>query len=865
MPDVRMPDGTILRNVPEGTKRADIERAYQKARQAKAVPDQRPTSHVEGFLEGINKAGANALNYVEQMPGVGAPAKMLGMVLGATRGDPSLSSNIKRFARDQQAKSPNRGSTGGRIAGEIVGTLPTAMAPGGILAQGAMSGALVTENPNDPKGLMRDMTLGAVANKAGQQFGKRVVAPVAERVGRTAPVRRLGEAAAKLTGRAPLPLPRISRPEKTIIKATREGPPLRKATKLDEIRRNVADAADLGLPYALADASPQLRAVGGSAARFSPEAQALAMKNFDPRALGQADRAVNAVDSMLAPVTNIEQRAGEIRTAASAAARPHYEAAYAQQAPIDDELASMLRRPAGKAALKRAYEIAANEGRDPAQLGFILDDSGEVTLRETIARDAGRFAPQRLGNERNELTRRTVRAWNGAEIPKVGPVDMVGWLRLQGGLANQGGELGHMGMTNAPRRMDFVGQEARFGPLVNDAGGMNLDDAAHRAWEAGYFPELPERPTVNQFLDALRETHEGRARRFLPDDMREVERFQGAQAQRYDLQQQRFETGGTVRDKSYPADDQPFAPLEAYGEMKPVQHPTMETLDLVKRGLDSTLNDFRDPITRRLDLEGNPVAGSVNELLQQFKGRLDTISEPYKQARQVYSEGIAPRTALRLGYNEMSNNALPQRQFDEALGTLNERTLPEAQRGYATAMADNVNKQRLSGNPYNAVYGSTNQQRNVGTLFPEGAPRFKRQYELEGDMALTRQKVLGGSDTQARNIGDQIFQSDAANAGIDAGVQTLTGGGVPGATKLAGYVARNFLGDGKIGLLGAQRKADAVAPTLFDTSNPQGILEYLDDLARKMAEDQARKEAYGKVGGLLRLPVAPFVVGGSNR
>lgn len=83
-------------------------------------------------------------------------------------------------------------------------------------------------------------------------------------------------------------------------------------------------------------------------------------------------------------------------------------------------------------------------------------------------------------------------------------------------------------MTNAARRgMDHVGQEQRFGPLVNDQG-MTLDDAALQAWEAGYFPERTERPTVNDFLDALRGTQEGYDRRFLPSDLPELERYKAA-------------------------------------------------------------------------------------------------------------------------------------------------------------------------------------------------------------------------------------------------------------------------------------------------------------------------------------------------
>lgn len=190
------------------------------------------------------------------------------------------------------------------------------------------------------------------------------------------------------------------------------------------------------------------------------------------------------------------------------------------------------------------------------------------SLEEAAAIEAGRFGPAKAPNEREELTRRTVRSWSGTEVPKVGPVDLVGWLRTQGGLMDQGGELSHMGLTNAARRMEFAGQEARFGPLVNNTEGMNLDDAAMRAWETGYFPDHAERPTTSEFLDALRDTHEGRNRHFLPDDFAEMDRFRGAQAERYDLEQRRFETGEPIfSDKSVPAGpDAPFPPPQAYEE-----------------------------------------------------------------------------------------------------------------------------------------------------------------------------------------------------------------------------------------------------------------------------------------------------------
>jgi hypothetical protein len=133
------------------------------------------------------------------------------------------------------------------------------------------------------------------------------------------------------------------------------------------------------------------------------------------------------------------------------------------------------------------------------------NEVGSVEEAANIA--AGRYAERKPPNDRADLTRQTVRGINGP-VPKVGPTDIVGWLRLNGGLQDEGGELAHMGHNNAARKLDFAGQESRFGPLVHERG-MTLDDAARAAWEAGYFPELTDRPFVNEFLDALRGTHEG--------------------------------------------------------------------------------------------------------------------------------------------------------------------------------------------------------------------------------------------------------------------------------------------------------------------------------------------------------------------
>jgi hypothetical protein len=176
-------------------------------------------------------------------------------------------------------------------------------------------------------------------------------------------------------------------------------------------------------------------------------------------------------------------------------------------------------------------------------------------------------------------------------------------------------------------------------------------------------------------------------------------------------------------------------------------------------------------------------------------------------------------------------------------------------------MADQVDKQRLAGNPYKSIYGSPLQQGKVASMFPDGAQDFGRIYQLEDEMAKTAQEVLGGSQTQPRALADAQFGGGLGEGLLDAGVQYATGGGIPGAVGAARRVIGGNLKDRyNLGMFGTKAKADAIAPTLLDM-DPASILRLLDELVAKNAGMQARQDAYGNLGGLLRLPAASAGVG----
>lgn len=644
-------NGRVARvEVPAGTT---PEQAREIALRASRAP--KPTSFLQGFAEGLSPAVRNMDNLADTIN----PAMWAAKVIGNLTGHKVPSgSDLYRARQKAFDRSPNRGSTAGKIGGTIGSLIPTMLLPGGPVVQGT-AGGLLGSDATTPGGFAKDAAIGGAFGKVGAVVGGKVVAPVAERIGRTKVARKAAEVVVNNLNTARNALPARVRPGPARTLPNPQYTPADRAVSkgapdVAKLRQNVEDAARLKLPYALADADPRLRMVAGSATRRSPEARLLAEETLIPRSQGQAGRAVNAVDEYLAPVTNIEQRGAEIRQAAQAASEPHYAAAMSRAAPVDEEVAAMLETPAGKAALKDAYTIAQNQGRDPHAIGFDLSDQGEVILK---------------------------------------------------------------------------------------------------------------------------------------------------------------------------------------------QAPSFETLQLVKRGLDGQLNSFRNPITNKLDLEGNPAAQAVAGLTQRFNSKLIALNDDYAKGNAAYAEQIRRRDALNLG-GDLAKSAVPQRQFDTALARMDDATLPELQSGYATAMADEARRLRLGGNPYEAIHGSTDEQAKVAALFPEGAGDFARVHQLERDMADTTKEVIGGSPTASRISADQAFDN---NTFADAAIDTLGNGGYPtpaSALRVGGKIL------GRVRDARRAWRAGEIAPTLLDT-NPQNTLQYLDELIRKQAEAEVRRRAYADGGRLL--------------
>lgn len=144
-----------------------------------AVAGSNPHSdEVLGFIKGAFKPLDNAAVAVETgLEKLGLPTKRIAQMLGSQTAGEAVAS--RKAAVDEQAAEGVVPGKIGEFAGNVLGTLPTAMLPGGVLAQGAAGGALLSDQ-KDAAGIVTDAAVGAAGGKMGELAlggASRLIAP----------------------------------------------------------------------------------------------------------------------------------------------------------------------------------------------------------------------------------------------------------------------------------------------------------------------------------------------------------------------------------------------------------------------------------------------------------------------------------------------------------------------------------------------------------------------------------------------------------------------------------------------------------------------------------------------------------------
>jgi hypothetical protein len=233
------------------------------------------------------------------------------------------------------------GATGGAVAGFGQG-------------EGGLGNRLESAGVGTVVGAGAGLLVPAVISSISR-FGKRAVAPLMQRLGGQTPVPGLA-----MTPAIRQILVRLDRDQVTPDQA------------IEQLRQ-------LGPEAGIADVGGEnvLSLARGVAQRIP--AREVATRFYADRNVGTGQRVLRSLlDGLTGGDPQFYQRIEQLSAQRRTAAAPLYEVAY--QAPViqSDSLTTLLNRPSMRDAMRRAQRIAAEEGRDPTQLGFDFNEAGDV-------------------------------------------------------------------------------------------------------------------------------------------------------------------------------------------------------------------------------------------------------------------------------------------------------------------------------------------------------------------------------------------------------------------------------------------------------------------------------------------------------
>ena len=183
---VNAPDGhTYEVEGPDGASQDDVVKAVLAQHPEAAHPQEKAQSwgdwalnNLKGFALGAEKPLDNLTQAAMHIPGA-QYIDQLGQAIGLPSAQQAIQGN-------QQARQDNTAKVAQTI-GNVAGTLPTLALPGGAVAQGAASGALLSDK-DSAQGVLSDAVLGGAAGKIGQVAGNAfsaVARPVVSKAAQT--------------------------------------------------------------------------------------------------------------------------------------------------------------------------------------------------------------------------------------------------------------------------------------------------------------------------------------------------------------------------------------------------------------------------------------------------------------------------------------------------------------------------------------------------------------------------------------------------------------------------------------------------------------------------------------------------------
>lgn len=251
-------------------------------------------------------------------------------------------------------------------------------------------------------------------------------------------------------------------------------------------------------------------------------------------------------------------------------------------------------------------------------------------------------------------------------------------------------------------------------------------------------------------------------------------------------------------------------------------------------------------------LDGTPATkkmlGAMQDTKNQLLAIMDAHEPTYARARRSWAGDAELQDALEMGRDFLNGKRAPSELAHE-LSQFSDAGKDHARVGVVDAVRDQIDRAPDGADVVRRIFGNEAQRQRLRVAFPDDASfaRFKRQMELEANMAKNENTILGNSQT-AEKLSDQL----------DITGQLPSGGNLFTKRGMANALLKTRAALHLQGL--ARQRVDALSPYLTAGSGAPGTRS-LEDVIGAIDQHQRRTLPQNRAGNASRA----FVGGAAGR
>jgi hypothetical protein len=195
---------------------------------------------------------------------------------------------------------------------------------------------------------------------------------------------------------------------------------------------------------------------------------------------------------------------------------------------------------------------------------------------------------------------------------------------------------------------------------------------------------------------------------------------------------------------------------DAEGNPQLFKTPNMRLLDAAKKGLDDIIEQYRDPVTAKLNLDER--GRSINQLRISLLNELDRINPSYKAARSAWAGPAASKGAMALGEKILQTHP-------EDVKSIFESMTPAEQEHYRIGAAQAYLDQISESGVTSPAIRKLSREENESSARQRLQPIFKTKKQLnnfiesatgERQIHDAMQSIVGNSATARRAVEDTM-------------------------------------------------------------------------------------------------------------